>query len=94
MECLQFLIPDNICLSQGKYCPTTCGVADYLRNYKPEMDRDLDDMDNILSEIANLTKQAEDKVVWMKDDATQAQKSLSPGNQQLPFMGYFTVSPS
>ncbi|KAJ8281137.1 hypothetical protein GJAV_G00063980 [Gymnothorax javanicus] len=62
----------------GTYCPTTCGVADYLQKYKPVMDKELDDMEYLLEEISNLTKGAQDKVIYMRDSATQAQKSSLP----------------
>ncbi|XP_036373293.1 fibrinogen gamma chain-like isoform X2 [Megalops cyprinoides] len=68
----------NVCVPAdgfGTYCPTTCGVADYLHKYKPEVDRDLDDLEEILQEISNMTKGAQDKVVYMRDSATDAQKS-------------------
>uniref|UniRef100_A0A8C1FCE9 Fibrinogen gamma chain n=1 Tax=Cyprinus carpio carpio TaxID=630221 RepID=A0A8C1FCE9_CYPCA len=63
----------------GKYCPTTCGVADYLQRYAPDMDRELDKMEQDLEDIANLTRGAQDKVVYLKDSETQEQKQ-SPGN--------------
>lgn len=66
-------------LSQGTYCPTTCGVADYLQRYKPDIDRKLDEMEQDLEEIANLTRGAQDKVVYLKDSETQAQKQ-APGS--------------
>ena len=59
----------------GQYCPTTCGVADYLLRYIPGVDRDLDYMQQELEKIANLTRGAEETVVYMKDSATSAQKS-------------------
>uniref|UniRef100_A0A8C6S7R9 Fibrinogen gamma chain n=2 Tax=Neogobius melanostomus TaxID=47308 RepID=A0A8C6S7R9_9GOBI len=59
----------------GKYCPTTCGVADYLFRYLPAISRDLESMGNDLELIANLTTNAEEKVVYMKDSATAALKS-------------------
>ncbi|XP_029621927.1 fibrinogen gamma chain-like isoform X1 [Salmo trutta] len=59
----------------GKYCPTTCGVADYLNKYKPVVDKDLDEMEDILDRITNLTTGATEKVTYMKDSATQHQKS-------------------
>ncbi|XP_071390579.1 fibrinogen gamma chain [Centroberyx affinis] len=62
----------------GRYCPTTCGVADYLLNYMPGVDKDLDYMLDELDRIANLTEVAEEKVVYMKDSATSAQKSSQP----------------
>ncbi|XP_051993278.1 fibrinogen gamma chain [Xyrauchen texanus] len=58
----------------GTYCPTTCGVADYLHKYKPAVNKQLDEMEQDLKEIANLTKGAKDKVVYLKDSETQAQK--------------------
>ncbi|XP_055765016.1 fibrinogen gamma chain-like [Salvelinus fontinalis] len=59
----------------GKYCPTTCGVADYLNRYKPVVDKDLNEMEDILDRITNLTTGATEKVTYMKDSATQHQKS-------------------
>ncbi|XP_028273155.1 fibrinogen gamma chain [Parambassis ranga] len=59
----------------GKYCPTTCGVADYLLKYFPNVNSDLDKMQWDLETIANLTQGAEETIVYMKDSATAAQKS-------------------
>ncbi|KAM7009801.1 fibrinogen gamma chain [Tautogolabrus adspersus] len=59
----------------GKYCPTTCGVADYMLKYMPGVNKDLDDMQYELENIANLTHGAEETAVYMKDSATSAQKS-------------------
>ncbi|XP_048053189.1 fibrinogen gamma chain [Megalobrama amblycephala] len=69
--------PQDICKPNdgfGTYCPTTCGVADYLQRYQPDIDRQLDDMEQDLKEIANLTRGAQDKVVYLRDSETQAQK--------------------
>lgn len=66
--------------AQGKYCPTTCGVADYMLRYMPGVDKDLDDLQRELEIIANLTQGAEDTVVYMKDSVTSAQKSSPQGN--------------
>lgn len=68
-----------ICV-QGRYCPTTCGVADYLINYRPGVIRELDNLQRELQTIANLTQGTEDTVVYMKDSATSAQKSSPQGN--------------
>ncbi|KAL1023582.1 hypothetical protein UPYG_G00043140 [Umbra pygmaea] len=62
----------------GKYCPTTCGVADYLHKYKPGMDKKLDNMEDILEMITNRTTGAAEKVTNMKDSASQQQKSGGP----------------
>ncbi|XP_010889908.2 fibrinogen gamma chain [Esox lucius] len=61
----------------GKYCPTTCGIADYLNRYKPAMDKDLNDMEEILDRIANKTTGAAEKVTYMRDSAAQQTKSGS-----------------
>lgn len=62
------------------YCPTTCGVADYMLRYVPASNKDLDGLQRDLESIANLTQGAEDKVVYMKDSVVSAQKSSTPGN--------------
>uniref|UniRef100_A0A667WT00 Fibrinogen gamma chain n=1 Tax=Myripristis murdjan TaxID=586833 RepID=A0A667WT00_9TELE len=69
---------DLTCISNdgfGKYCPTTCGVADYLLNYMPGVNQDIDDMLYELERITNLTEGAVEKVDYMKDSAASAQKS-------------------
>lgn len=71
-----FLCP--VCV-QGRYCPTTCGVADYMLRYLPNVNRDLDSMQRDLETIANLTQGADETVVYMKDSVTSAQKSGGPG---------------
>ncbi|XP_008280290.1 fibrinogen gamma chain [Stegastes partitus] len=62
----------------GKYCPTTCGVADYLYTYMPGVNKDLDDMQRELETITNLTTGAEETIVYMKDSTTSAQKTSQP----------------
>ncbi|XP_030273395.1 fibrinogen gamma chain [Sparus aurata] len=76
---------DNLGLSScnpndgfGRYCPTTCGVADYMLRYLPNVNRDLDSMQRDLETIANLTQGADETVVYMKDSVTSAQKSGGP----------------
>uniref|UniRef100_A0A8C9RKH8 Fibrinogen gamma chain n=1 Tax=Scleropages formosus TaxID=113540 RepID=A0A8C9RKH8_SCLFO len=64
--------------SAGTYCPTTCGVANYLNRYKPSVDKDLAEIENLLENIANQTKGAQDRVVYMRDSTAHAQKSSSP----------------
>uniref|UniRef100_W5MP47 Fibrinogen gamma chain n=1 Tax=Lepisosteus oculatus TaxID=7918 RepID=W5MP47_LEPOC len=59
----------------GRYCPTTCGIADYLQRYKPSVDEDLKYLENLLTQISNLTKGAQETVVYMRDSSTAAQKS-------------------
>ncbi|XP_058496623.1 fibrinogen gamma chain [Solea solea] len=59
----------------GKYCPTTCGVADYLLRYLPGVDDELETLQSELDKIANLTQGTDETIVYMKDSTTSAQKS-------------------
>lgn len=43
------------------------------------MDRELDQMEQDLEDLANLTRGAQDKVVYLRDSETQAQKQ-APGS--------------
>lgn len=54
-------------------------MADYLLPYVKRTSNDLDRMQSELEIIANLTQGAEDKIVYMKDSATAAQKSSPEG---------------
>lgn len=62
------------------YCPTTCGVADYMVKYFSSTHDDLEQMLTDLENIANVTQDAQDRVVYMKDSTVAAQKSSTPGN--------------
>ncbi|XP_034087103.1 fibrinogen gamma chain [Gymnodraco acuticeps] len=62
----------------GKYCPTTCGVADYMLRYMPDVDKDLDNLQETLETIANVTQEAKETVVYMKDSTMSAQKATLP----------------
>nr|AGT29865.1 fibrinogen gamma-like protein [Trachidermus fasciatus] len=59
----------------GKYCPTTCGVTDYMLKYMPMMDGELDRMQQELDTITNLTQGAEQTITYMKDTTTQVNKN-------------------
>lgn len=69
-------------LWQGKYCPTTCGIADYMFKYLPDVNRELDSMQNDLELIANLTEGADETITYMKDSTVSAQKSTQPGKKK------------
>ncbi|MBN3316221.1 FIBG protein, partial [Atractosteus spatula] len=74
----QYSSPAEVCTPSdnfGRYCPTTCGIADYLQRYKPSVDEDLKYLENLLTQISNLTKGAQETVVYMRDSSTAAQKS-------------------
>lgn len=66
--------------AQGEYCPTTCGVSDYMLRYMPAVERDLERLQQQLESIANFTKETEETVVYMKDSALSAQKTSQPGS--------------
>lgn len=65
---------------QGMYCPTTCGVADYMLKYFSITNDGLEQMQTDLENIANMTQDAENRVVYIKDSVTASQKSITPGN--------------
>ncbi|TNN89718.1 Fibrinogen gamma chain [Liparis tanakae] len=73
--------------SFGVYCPTTCGVADYMLRYMPEVDEDLERMQNKLAMIANLTQGADQTIVYMKDSTLLAQKNALPDCQDIANKG-------
>lgn len=62
------------------YCPTTCGVSDYMFKYFTATNDEVNQMQQDLETINNVTRDAEDMVIYMKDSTTAAQKSITPGN--------------
>lgn len=66
---------------QGKYCPTTCGVADYMRSYILGANRDIDELQQDLDTITNLTQGADETIQYIKDSVTVAQKSSPSGER-------------
>ncbi|KAM8880350.1 fibrinogen gamma chain [Spinachia spinachia] len=62
----------------GQYCPTTCGVSDYMLRYMLAVEGDLEKLEKQLDLIANFTKETEETVVYMKDSTLSAQKALQP----------------
>uniref|UniRef100_A0A8C8RSU1 Fibrinogen gamma chain n=1 Tax=Pelusios castaneus TaxID=367368 RepID=A0A8C8RSU1_9SAUR len=47
---------DNCCILDerfGSYCPTTCGIADFLNKYHDVVDKDLKILENLLLQITN-----------------------------------------
>ncbi|MBN3287258.1 FIBG protein, partial [Polyodon spathula] len=60
---------------QGQYCPTTCGIVDYLQRYKPNTDSELSYLENTLNQISNLTIGAQEKANYIKDSSISARKS-------------------
>lgn len=66
---------------QGKYCPTTCGVADYMRSYILGANRDIDELQQDLDTITNLTQGTDETIQHIKDSITVAQKSSPSGER-------------
>ncbi|XP_054846313.1 fibrinogen gamma chain [Eublepharis macularius] len=70
---------DNCCILDerfGNYCPTTCGIANFLNTYQPETDRDLQVLENILQQISNASALTEElfrqiRTVHVPDQSTQ-----------------------
>ncbi|KAK0134174.1 Fibrinogen gamma chain [Merluccius polli] len=68
---------------RGRYCPTTCGVAEHLFKYTPGVYENLDYMLGELERIGNLTRGAEATVVHMRDSTTSPQKTSQPGKIEI-----------
>lgn len=47
---------------QGSYCPTTCGIADFLSSYQTDVDNDLQAMEDILIRAENQTAEAKELI--------------------------------
>ncbi|XP_012582272.1 PREDICTED: fibrinogen gamma chain isoform X2 [Condylura cristata] len=64
--CLAYVATrDNCCILDerfGSYCPTTCGIADFLSKYQSSIDTDLQNLENILHEAENRTSEAKELV--------------------------------
>ncbi|KAM9746953.1 fibrinogen gamma chain [Dama dama] len=64
--CLAYVATrDNCCILDerfGSYCPTTCGVADFLSNYQTSVDKDLQNLEGILYQVENKTSEARELV--------------------------------
>ncbi|KAF6306220.1 fibrinogen gamma chain [Rhinolophus ferrumequinum] len=64
--CLAYVASrDNCCILDerfGSYCPTTCGIAEFLNNYQTEIDKDLQTLEDILGEAENRTSQAKELI--------------------------------
>lgn len=65
---------------KGMYCPTTCGVSDYMLRYFVGADNELQRLQDDLDSIANLTQGSQDTVVNVKESVAVVQKSITPGN--------------
>ncbi|XP_049625581.1 fibrinogen gamma chain [Suncus etruscus] len=56
---------DNCCILDerfGSYCPTTCGISDFLNNYQVKVDKDLQSLEDIFNRIENNTLEAKELV--------------------------------
>lgn len=72
LQCAILLLPaclaqpppnaENCCILDGRfgeYCPTTCGIADFLENYTPDVERELQMLEGQLRQITNHTTGAQ-----------------------------------
>ncbi|KAK2116368.1 hypothetical protein P7K49_006994 [Saguinus oedipus] len=56
---------DNCCILDerfGSYCPTTCGIADFLSTYQTKVDKDLQALEDLLHRVENQTSEAKELV--------------------------------
>lgn len=67
---------------QGSYCPTTCGIAEFLNNYQTKIDKDLQALEDILGEAENRTSQAKEliksiQVIYDPDKPSRPSEKLN-----------------
>ncbi|KAF5923431.1 hypothetical protein HPG69_006602 [Diceros bicornis minor] len=56
---------DNCCILDerfGSYCPTTCGIADFLSTYQTSVDKDLQTLEDILNQAENKTSEVKELI--------------------------------
>ncbi|XP_001512278.3 fibrinogen gamma chain [Ornithorhynchus anatinus] len=82
--CLAYLATkDNCCILDerfGSYCPTTCGIADFLNTYHTGVDKELQILEDILRKVANST--AEAKLLIQEIQIGGPDRSREPQNRQ------------
>ncbi|XP_063166080.1 fibrinogen gamma chain [Candoia aspera] len=83
-----FATRDNCCILDerfGSFCPTTCGVADFMTKYHSEVDRDLQILEQMLVDISNSSGVTDNLIREIRQlHATQpaAQSNVIPGYTQ------------
>ncbi|XP_069487412.1 fibrinogen gamma chain [Ambystoma mexicanum] len=63
---------DNCCILDerfGEYCPTTCGIADFLYNYHPDVNRQLQSLEDQMRQITNHTSGAHYMIREIRDNS-------------------------
>ncbi|XP_049708765.1 fibrinogen gamma chain [Elephas maximus indicus] len=64
--CLAYVATkDNCCILDerfGSYCPTMCGIADFLSSYQTSVDKDLQSLEDILHQVENRTSEAKELI--------------------------------
>lgn len=79
---------DNCCILDerfGSYCPTTCGIVDFLNKYQPAVDRDLRVLEQTLRDISNssdLTEQLIHQIRQERIPDPTTQPNVIPGYTQ------------
>ncbi|MEE6461188.1 hypothetical protein FKM82_001224 [Ascaphus truei] len=85
------LVPntDNCCILDerfGEYCPTTCGISDFLNKYQTEVDKDLQYMEDLQKQISNSSSSTSIIVDIMRDTKrgvpTSQQNVIDPFTQK------------
>ncbi|XP_044286858.1 fibrinogen gamma chain [Varanus komodoensis] len=79
---------ENCCILDqrfGNFCPTTCGIADFLNNYQPAIDRELQILENKLQQISNSSDTTEQLIreirrIYVPGPSTQP--NVMPGYTQ------------
>ncbi|XP_040822907.1 fibrinogen gamma chain [Ochotona curzoniae] len=60
---------DNCCILDqrfGSFCPTTCGIADFMSNYQSSVHRDLETVERLLDQVENRSSEAKELIREIK----------------------------
>ncbi|XP_055452490.1 fibrinogen gamma chain isoform X1 [Psammomys obesus] len=80
---------DNCCILDerfGSYCPTTCGIADFLSSYQTEVDKDLQALEDILNRAENRSTEARELIkaiqIYYKPDQPPKPNMIDSATQK------------
>lgn len=81
---------------QGSYCPTTCGIADFLSTYQTSVDKDLQNLEGILRQVENKTSEAKElvkaiQISYHSDGPAKPSENLTTTDWELHLWSSFAV---
>lgn len=81
---------------QGSYCPTTCGIAEFLSNYQTSVDKDLRNLEVIVYQVENKTSEATElvkaiKISYNPDEPSKPSETLTATDWESHLWSAFAV---